>query len=86
MSRPRTCLVHSTPSPATTEALPFPFLFFPCPHVPCRGVDVMTPAGKMLARQLSLEVQPGHSLLVTGPNGSGKTSVFRWAGCCVRAA
>lgn len=43
-----------------------------------RGVDVVTPAGKMLARQLSLQVQPGHSLLVTGPNGSGKTSVFRW--------
>lgn len=40
-------------------------------------MDVVTPAGKVLARQLSLAVQPGHSLLVTGPNGSGKTSVFR---------
>lgn len=38
---------------------------------------MVTPAGKMLARQLSLQVRPGHSLLVTGPNGSGKTSVFR---------
>lgn len=42
-----------------------------------RRVNVVTPAGKMLARQLSLQVRPGHSLLVTGPNGSGKTSVFR---------
>jgi ABC-type uncharacterized transport system fused permease/ATPase subunit len=42
------------------------------------NVDVMTPAGKLLAGQLSLAVQPGCSLLVTGPNGSGKTSVFRW--------
>lgn len=40
----------------------------------------MTPVGKLLARKLDLEVQPGpgRSLLVTGPNGSGKTSVFRW--------
>ncbi|KAL4445411.1 hypothetical protein ABPG77_011236 [Micractinium sp. CCAP 211/92] len=44
-----------------------------------REVDVVTPVGKLLARKLDLEVQPGpgRSLLVTGPNGSGKTSVFR---------
>ncbi|PSC69745.1 ABC transporter D family member 1 [Micractinium conductrix] len=42
-----------------------------------RSVDVVTPTGKMLARQLSLEVSRGGSLLVTGPNGSGKTSLFR---------
>ena len=38
---------------------------------------MVTPTGKMLARQLSLEVSRGGSLLVTGPNGSGKTSLFR---------
>ena len=42
-----------------------------------RHVDVVTPTGKLLARQLSLRVAPGRSLLVTGPNGSGKTSLFR---------
>ncbi|XP_041002944.1 ABC transporter D family member 1 isoform X2 [Juglans microcarpa x Juglans regia] len=40
-------------------------------------VDIITPAQKMLARQLRCDIVPGESLLVTGPNGSGKSSVFR---------
>ena len=76
-SLPHVPALHSTAHQRLLHAFLLP---------PCRRVDVMTPAGKMLARQLNFEVQPGHSLLVTGPNGSGKTSVFRWAGCCVRAA
>ncbi|KAG7983165.1 hypothetical protein I3843_04G091200 [Carya illinoinensis] len=40
-------------------------------------VDTITPAQKMLARQLTCDIVPGKSLLVTGPNGSGKSSVFR---------
>ncbi|KAK6258893.1 hypothetical protein SCA6_013367 [Theobroma cacao] len=40
-------------------------------------VDIITPAQKLLARQLTVDVVPGKSLLVTGPNGSGKSSVFR---------
>ncbi|KAA3461802.1 ABC transporter D family member 1-like [Gossypium australe] len=40
-------------------------------------VDIITPAQKLLARQLTCDVVPGKSLLVTGPNGSGKSSVFR---------
>lgn len=40
-------------------------------------VDIITPAQKMLARQLTCDILPGESLLVTGPNGSGKSSVFR---------
>ncbi|XP_022774958.1 ABC transporter D family member 1-like isoform X2 [Durio zibethinus] len=40
-------------------------------------VDIITPAQKLLARQLTCDVLPGKSLLVTGPNGSGKSSVFR---------
>ena len=44
------------------------------------GVDVVSPAGKLLARRLSFAVSPGKSLLVTGPNGSGKSSIFRVLG------
>eukprot|EP00887_Chlorella_sp_A99_P003200 scaffold9.g3200.t1 len=40
-------------------------------------VDVLTPSGKLLARELSFKVLPGRSLLVTGPNASGKTSLLR---------
>lgn len=45
-----------------------------------RKVDVVTPGGKVLARQLSVKVTKGGSLLVTGPNGAGKTSLFRILG------
>ncbi|KAL3527746.1 hypothetical protein ACH5RR_012402 [Cinchona calisaya] len=40
-------------------------------------VDIVTPAQKVMARQLKCDIVSGKSLLVTGPNGSGKSSVFR---------
>ncbi|XP_027363355.1 ABC transporter D family member 1-like isoform X2 [Abrus precatorius] len=40
-------------------------------------VDIITPAQKMLARELICDIEHGGSLLVTGPNGSGKSSIFR---------
>ncbi|KAL9377881.1 hypothetical protein Peur_029216 [Populus x canadensis] len=40
-------------------------------------VDIITPAQKLLARQLTFDIGQGQSLLLTGPNGSGKSSVFR---------
>lgn len=40
-------------------------------------VDIVTPAQKLLARKLTFTVTPQKSLLVTGPNGNGKSSVFR---------
>ena len=46
-------------------------------------VDITTPAGGAgppLARALTFAVTPGRSLLVTGPNGSGKTSIIRLLG------
>ncbi|XP_025985394.1 ABC transporter D family member 1 isoform X1 [Glycine max] len=40
-------------------------------------VDIITPAQKMLVRELICDIKRGGSLLVTGPNGSGKSSIFR---------
>ncbi|RKP05984.1 ABC transporter transmembrane region 2-domain-containing protein [Thamnocephalis sphaerospora] len=40
-------------------------------------VDVISPAGKTLISKLNLSVSLGENLLVTGPNGTGKTSFVR---------
>ena len=43
--------------------------------VEIKEVDVATPAGRVLARRLTLAVRRGRGLLVTGPNGSGASPV-----------
>ncbi len=40
-------------------------------------VTVATPDGTLLVADMSFEVAPGDSLLVTGPSGSGKSSLVR---------
>jgi ABC-type uncharacterized transport system fused permease/ATPase subunit len=41
------------------------------------GVDLVTPLGQCLAQDLTVTVDKGACLLVTGPNSTGKTSFFR---------
>lgn len=43
-------------------------------------VEVTTPAGVTLVKDLSFQVARGSNLLITGPNGSGKSSIFRCLG------
>lgn len=51
------------------------------PAIRFRGVTLRAPdangRGKLLVRDLNMNVEVGQSCLVTGPNGAGKTSLFR---------
>eukprot|EP00043_Microstomoeca_roanoka_P015266 m.152682 g.152682 ORF g.152682 m.152682 type:complete len:1240 (-) comp16218_c0_seq1:132-3851(-) len=42
--------------------------------------DIVTPTGQTLIHDLSLEIPRGEALLITGPNTSGKSSLFRVLG------
>jgi len=42
-----------------------------------RNVDIVTPVGRCLAADVSMRSDSHHSIMVTGHNGTGKTSFFR---------
>ena len=44
------------------------------------GVDVHTPNGKLLVKDLNFSLKVSGSLLLTGHNGAGKSSIFRCLG------
>lgn len=54
--------------------------FVPGETIRFEGVTLTTPRGVVLAKDINFEVKPGKNLLVTGPNGVGKSSLFRVLG------
>lgn len=41
-------------------------------HIQFEGVDIVSPEGKLLVRNLNFDLQPGTNCMVTGPNGVGQ--------------
>jgi ABC-type uncharacterized transport system fused permease/ATPase subunit len=57
-----------------------PASVLPADRIEFDDVHVVTPTGRLLVEHLSFSVPRGGSLLVTGANGAGKSSIFRCLG------
>jgi len=45
-----------------------------------RDVDIVSPEGTTLAKDLNIKIEPQQNCMITGPNGAGKSSIFRVIG------
>ncbi len=62
-----------------TETTPRPAVSISKNHntVAMKNLTVLSPAGQVLINNLTLELRPGESILITGPSGCGKTTLLK---------